>query len=142
MALFMGAAPKAPKKEPREGNQFGRLDMDLILLTTLKNRNNVGLDVGNVFSVAVNLHVVQEWLLGDDTTTETGIVTEKDDTKVGRNGEHDYKARSVDVWAENRDRAYLLSNAACNHPIQPWSRLAEKMFRRHSHAWPWRPGDA
>lgn len=121
---------------------MGALTWIAILLTTLKNGHDVGLDVGNVLGVTVDLHVVQEWLLGDDRATETGIITEKDDTKVGRNGEHDYKARSVDVWAESRDRAYLLSSAACNHPIPPWSRLAERMFRRRSHAWPWRPGDA
>lgn len=60
-----------------------------LLLTTLKNRDDVGLDVSDVVGVTVNLHVIQERLLGNDTTTETGIVTEKDDTKVGGDSEHD-----------------------------------------------------
>lgn len=88
----MGAAPKAPKNEPVD--KSARVGTGIATVrTTLKDGDNVGLDIRNVLGAAVDVHVVQEWLLRDDTTAETGIVTEEDDTKVGRDGEHDWDAR-------------------------------------------------
>jgi hypothetical protein len=68
--------------------------------TALEDGNDVCLDVGKVLGVTVNVHVVQEWLLRNDTTSQTGVISEKNDTKVGSDGEHDWK-RSAQIKLES-----------------------------------------
>jgi hypothetical protein len=54
--------------------------------SSLQDRDDVSLDIGQLFapSWSGNTHVTNESGLGDDSTSETGIVTEEDDTVMFR----------------------------------------------------------
>ena len=52
--------------------------------SSLQDRDDVSLDIRQLFAPnwSGNTHITKERGLGDDSTSETGIVTEEDDTMV------------------------------------------------------------
>jgi len=85
MALLRGAAPRAPKKDYeswRARGKRGRTSGMTVVEThsSLQDGDDVSLDIGESLAGGGNTHVTNKGRLSDDTTSETGIVSEKDDT--------------------------------------------------------------
>jgi hypothetical protein len=70
--------------------------------SSLQDRDDVSLDIGQLFAPgwSGDSHVTDESGLGDDSTSETGIVTEEDDTVMFRKN----KTSSIDCQPKDRYR--------------------------------------